>query len=692
MQTQPEVAEIFDRANAIFAEREFNQAVQIYRQCLDVRPDFADAHNNLGNALLALGQIDDAIACYQRAIDLRPDFPEAHYNLGAGLQSAGRFDESAEAYRDALKLVSDLLAAQNNLGTVLQKIGRNADAIRHLRDAIAQHPDSPDLQNNLGTAFMRQADFTAAADCFRRAITLNSAFVEAQNNLGNALHNLGQPDQAIACYRAALGLRPDSAEIFNNLGNVLTETGQLDSAVACYDRALHLRPDYADACNNLANALKDSGRLDQAINFYDKAMAIDPSHVAAHSGKIYTLHFHPDSTPASLALAHQEWNLRHAASLPQFTGHRNSPDPTRRLRIGYVSADFRDHVIGRFLLPLFSHHSHEQLEIFCYASVARPDSLTAQFRHYADSWRDAWALSDSELATQIHDDQIDILVDLNLHMGGSRLLAFARRPAPVQMTYLGYCGTTGLTTMDYRITDSYLDLPGSEPNFYCEKPLRLPRSYWCYQPPEKTPDPVAPPVDSTGHITFGCLNNFCKISSPTIQTWGKLLRLIPESRLVLHAHQGSHRQKLLDHFATEQIAPDRIDFLSFVPLAGYFAAYAQIDIALDPFPYTGGTTTCDALWMDVPVVSLAGQTAVSRGGLSILSNIGLTELIAHSTADYIAIATNLAHDVSNLRHLRTNLRHRMCGSPLMDAAGFSREMGLLYRTAWSKWCSERVRA
>ena len=368
--------------------------------------------------------------------------------------------------------------------------------------------------------------------------------------------------------------------------------------------------------------------------------------------------------------------------------HLNNRSPDRRLRVGYVSPNFGSHPVGRFLLPLLESHDKESFETFCYASVEIADAMTDRCRAHADVWRDMLGLSDEQVAHAIRQDRIDILVDLTMHMRRNRLLVFARKPAPVQVTYLAYCGTTGLSTMDYRLTDPYLDPPGQDERFYSELSVRLPETYWCYRPAIETPPVNAQPALEAGHVTFGSLNNFCKVTPPALAAWSRLLQAVPKSWLLLHAHPGSHRDRVCEFLNEQGISPERVVFVDFQPMAEYFGVYQRIDVALDPFPYGGGTTTCDALWMGVPVVSLAGQTAVGRGGLSILSNIGLPELVACDTEQYVRIAAELAQDLPRLRDLRATLRQRMQSSPLMDVPRFARNIEAAYREMWRRWCAD----
>jgi predicted O-linked N-acetylglucosamine transferase (SPINDLY family) len=312
--------------------------------------------------------------------------------------------------------------------------------------------------------------------------------------------------------------------------------------------------------------------------------------------------------------------------------------------------------------------------------------VTSQFRENADCWRDIAGVSDAQAARQIREDRIDILVDLALHSADNRLLVFARKPAPVQVTYLGYCGSTGLSVMDYRLSDPYLDPPDADLSHYSEKTVRLPRSYWCYQPGGATPVPSPSPALQNGFVTFGCLNNFAKVSSAAIDLWARILAELPDARMVIHSRAGAHLNRAVRRFEELGINRDRLRFAGWQPWTDYLATYSQIDIALDPLPHGGGITTCDALWMGVPVVSLSGQTAAGRGGRSILCNLGLPELVAFTSEQYLQIAVDLARDVERLDHLRRGIRARMLASPLMDAPQFARDVEAAYRQMWRRWC------
>jgi predicted O-linked N-acetylglucosamine transferase (SPINDLY family) len=345
--------------------------------------------------------------------------------------------------------------------------------------------------------------------------------------------------------------------------------------------------------------------------------------------------------------------------------------------------------VARFLLPLLANHDHQAVEVFAYAQVPVPDEMTQRLRSQTDAWRSLVGLSDDQAAELIRQDRIDILVDLAMHTSGNRLLVFARKPAPVQVTYLAYAGSSGLNTMDYRLSDPYLDPPGGDESAYIEQTIRLPDTYWCYRPVVDLPLQPPPSVEK-GFVTFGCLNNFCKMNEALLGLWAQALRAVPHSRLLLHAHEGSHRQRVLEYLQREGIERSRVNFAGKMPTEAYFGLYQSIDIALDTYPYGGGTTTCDALWMGVPVVSLAGKTAVSRAGLSILSNIGLPELVASTSEQYVSVAVELANDLRRLQESRSTLRQRMEVSPLMDATNFARGIETAYRRMWRAWCASHT--
>jgi protein O-GlcNAc transferase len=666
----------------------FNTAVACYQRALQLNPRFGAAHNNLGNALKELGMLDEAADCYRRALELQPGNSGAHNNLAAVLKDQGKLDEAITCWRRALEIDPRYAEVHNNLGVACKDQGMLEEAVSCYRRALELKPDFADAHNNLGVALTHQGILDEAVACCRCAVELKPRAAEPHNNLGNALRERGKLREAIASYRRALDLRPEYAEALNNLGNGLKEDRQPDEAVACYRRAIELRPDYAEAINNLGVALKDQGMLDEAISCCRRALEARPDLAEVHSNLLYAQIFSPDYDARLFQEEHRRWNLRHAVPLAQhIQPHANDRSPHRRLRVGYVSPDFRDHCQALFTVPLFLSHDHENFDIICYADVLRPDAITERLKSHADVWRNIVGLDHQRVAEMIREDRIDILVDLTMHMARNRLLVFARKPAPVQVCWLAYPGTTGLSTIDYRITDPYLDPPGLDDGCYSEESIRLPDAFWCYDPLASQPDVSPLPAAERGHITFGCLNNFCKLNAGVLKIWAEVLIRVEDSRLVILADEGAYRQRTLDLLAAEGITGDRMTFVARQGRPQYLQYYHGIDIGLDTVPYNGHTTSLDALWMGVPVVTLVGPTVVGRAGLCQLVNLGLSELIASSPEQFVRIAAELARDLPRLGGLRATLRNRMRASPLMDAARFARNLESTYRAMWQRWCT-----
>ena len=571
-----------------------------------------------------------------------------------------------------------------------QQAGRLAEAQWICRQILAQLPDHVEGLQLSGALAAQAGRFDAAVELLRRVVRLKPDLAEAHLNLGVALKASGRLDEAIASYRQAIRLNPGLAAAHSNLGNALKDMEQHDEAIASYRQAIRLDPGSVEAHYNLGNAFNKIGLLGEAIASYRRAIQLRPDNTASHSNLVLTLHYHPDCDAKSIYDEARRWNQLHAEPLKKFIQpHLNSRDPDRRLRIGYMSPDLCDRVIGNSLLPLLRQHDHRQVEVFCYAHVVQPDVRTEQLRGSTDVWRDIVGVSDSQAVDLIRQDRIDILVDLALHTRDNRLAIFAYKPAPVQVTYLGYCGTTGLDAINYRLSDPYLDPPDSDLSCYSEQTIWLPKTYWCYGVFRPTPDPSPPPAAQAGYITFGCLNNSAKVSPAALDLWAQILQGNPRSRLLVHLHPGAYLDAVRERFARKGIASDRLEFLRRRPWPEYVRTYGRIDIALDPLPWGGGITTCDALWMGVPVVTLAGRTAVGRGGVSILTNIGLPELIAQDPQQYLQIATELAGDISRLSELRRTLRGRLERSPLMDAPRFARNIEAAYRQMWRNWCQGR---
>ncbi|QEH37623.1 TPR repeat-containing protein YrrB [Aquisphaera giovannonii] len=668
----------------------YEEGDRCIRQALQLRPDWAEAEFNLANALRDQGRLREAADRYRRVLELHPAFPPAAYHLGNTLRDLGDAEQAVASYRTALRSRPDHVEALCNLGELLSVRGRRDEAEACLRRVLELRPGMAAAHNHLGNLLAGRGRLDEAAASLERAVDLEPGSAPAHNNLGLVYWKAGRLDRAEASFRRAALLDDRPAEVHNNLGNVLRELGRLDEAVACYEASIARRPGYADAHNNLGTALREQGRLAEALACYRRAIEIDPALAAAHSNLLYALIFCPDHERRDILEEHLRWSRRHAEPLSGSAGpHANARDPGRRLRVGYVSPDFRDHAESFFTVPLLEAHDHQGFEIFCYADISRPDGITARLRACADAWRETTGLDDAQLARLIREDGIDILVDLTMHMGGNRLLAFARRPAPVQACWLAYQGTTGLSTIDYRLTDRLIDPPGRHDDDYVERSIRLPDAFWCYDPLADGPSANRLPALDRGHVTFGCLNNFCKVNARVLSLWAKVLLAVDRSTLILLAPEGSARQRASDLLEGEGVGRDRLAFVGRQPRASYLELHHLIDIGLDTFPYNGQTTTLDAFWMGVPVVSLAGATAPSRAGLSLLSHLGLPELAAESPDEFVGIAASLAADLPRLASLRRALRPSLEASPLMDPHRFARGIEGAYRAMWHRWCAPR---
>ena len=682
------------------------RAEALYHQILAVQPDHAEAMHFLGVIAARAGNRELAADWIRKSIALRPNNPAAHSNLGKVLTEQGQFDEALAAYRRALQLNPDLPEAQVNLGNALRERGQFDEAVAAYQHALLVQPDFSAAHYNLANALAERGQLDAAVAAYRRALQLRPGQPEAHLNLGNALRELGQLEGAVAEFRRALQLRPSYAGACHNLGDALREQGRLDDALAAFRRALELKPDDPDAHNNIGTTLKDRGELDEAAAAFRRALALRPDHAAAHSNLLYALHFHPAHNERSIAAEQQSWNRRFAEPLqPLIAPHAHDRDPRRRLRIGYLSPDLRGHVVGRNLLPLFQHHDHLNFEIFCYSGVAHPDRQTEEFRRHADHWRSTVGMADEALAAMIRQDAVDILVDLSQHMAGNRLAVFARQPAPVQVSFAGYPAGTGLEAIPYRISDRHLEseIGDGRSEFGTElraqnPELRSPNSdlrteqvllldsFWCYDPCGADLAVNALPAQNSGRVIFGSLNNFCKINEPVLKLWARVLGEVADSRLLLLSGSGSHRLRFRKVLEQAGIDGARLDFAEPRGRTAYLELYHGLDIVLDPFPYHGHTTSLDALWMGVPVVSLTGNQAVSRAGFSQWSNLGAPGFAAFSENDYVRIATGLAHDLPRLATLRATLRSRMQASPLMDAPRFARGIEAAFRTMWQQRC------
>ncbi len=504
--------------------------------------------------------------------------------------------------------------------------------------------------------------------------------------LGAVLGQAGQVQQALPALQKAAELSPEDPEAQNNLGNAQRSLGQLLDAESSYEMALRIRPDFVDALSGLGNTLCGLSKLDEAYASYRRALATRPDSASVRSNFLLLLNSLPGLEPEEIYAHHQEFERQCCAGI-RWADHANNRDAGRRLKIGYVSADFRDHAAAYFIEPVLEMHDRRSTETYCYYVFAKTDAVTRRLKSLADHWRDVAELDDDALAKAIREDEIDILVDLGGHTANNRLLAFARKPAPIQVTWLGYLNTTGMRAMDYRITDAHAAPPGAMDACHSEKVIRLPHSQWCYRPPEISPDIDRARRDD---VTFAIFSNAAKLNDLSMQIWARLLIQVPKARLLVVTYGlNSPETVLTDRFERCGVPKDRLAFAGSMPFQDYLRMHNSVDVVLDTFPYTGGTTTCHALWMGVPVVSLAGVTATSRGGASLLQAVGLPELIAADEQGYIDIAAGLANDRARHANIFTGLRERMRSSPVTDGSAFTRRLEDAYRAMWRAWCEGR---
>jgi len=690
----------FNLANSLKAAGKLDEAIAAYRRAVELRPDFPDAHFRLGNILANKGDTESAAECYRRVLQLNPNHVDALNNLGNTLMGRGEAAEAVAIYQRVLTMQPGHFLARNNLAAGLLAIGEFEEAAGVAGLAIAMRPDYPPARRNMGDALAAVGRWSDAAESYKKLIDLESArpggdsgaAADARMKLALAMKNLKRFDEAISLLYEAVKLTPRELEPRDRLAGLFWEIGYLDEALSIARESVQNHPDSAMAHNNLAKVMMERGRLDEAVAGFARAVELDPSDASMHSQKIFACMFHPGYDAAKLLHEAKQWESLHAPAKID-DRHANDPSPLRKLRIGYVSADFHDHVLGRNILPLLRERDHREFEVFCYSDTTDFDRMNREFRGFADGWRDTAGLPDEKLAAQIRNDGIDLLVDLALHSGGNRLPIFANKPAPVQVTFAGYPGTTGLRAIDYRLIDPYLDPPGLHDDEYVERSIRLPHSFWCYDPAAmdaaNVADPGPPPAISAGHVNFGCLNAFRKTNDGMFQLWAQIMLRVPRSRLLLMAPFGSHRAEFCNRMAQFGVTPDRIGFVDRAKRDTYLDSYRLIDIALDTIPYNGHTTSLDAMWRGVPVVTLVGATVAGRAGLCQAANLGLTELIAHHPEQYITIASALAGDLPHLAELRSSLGARMMASPICDAIGWTRGIEAAYRRMWREWCEKR---
>lgn len=657
--------------------KEWDRATACYLRALRLDPRSADAHANLGTTLKNQGKFQEAITAYLKSLECRPNDPRNMANLAAAYCEDGQYAEALRWAQEAARLAPNLFEAVLNLGYALRKLGRNHAAVEVLRRAVELRKSDVNALNNLGIAASQVGGWQEAVQAFQTAVQFDPGDHQALLNLGNTWRELHHFDRAEHCYQKALELRPDLAQVWNNLGLNAHNQGLLPRAVECLRRSIELEPKNSAALNNLGGVWREMADPVQALACYREAAALGSGLNKAAGNVIFMLQFCSDISAVEICAEAVKWGDAMIAA-NRFDPPRNRAPrmPGTRLRVGYLSPDFRSHPVAYFMAGLLQYHDRAKFEVFCYSDVSSEDEWTRRLNAMVEHWIPVCGMADEELTERLFRDDIDLLVDLAGHTAKHRLAVFASKPARVQATYLGYPGSTGLRTVDFRISDRFADPPEESVGHYVERLEVLDRCAWCYEPPLRGPHATTPPSMGQGAITFGCFNNYAKISGEILEVWSKLLREVENSRLLLKRNvfkDVEFGRITRERFQAHGISPERLVLVaSEGGMAEHFRQHDAVDIALDTFPYHGTTTTCDALWMGVPVVTWRGDRHASRVGASLLQAVGLAELIAESGDDYVAKAAALAREPKRLAELRATIRERMEKSELMDAVGFAR--------------------
>ncbi|MBF0358842.1 MAG: tetratricopeptide repeat protein [Magnetococcales bacterium] len=681
-------------------------AAQQFQRAIDLDGSRAMLFFNLGTALFNLGRRDEAVQVLRGALEKNPgnsqlsEFlkyilktpaPDAiHGDLqrGIALHQSGKLDEATCWYRKVLAVEPGHVVTLSNLGAVLLTQGKLAEAIAILNEAISSQPDYVEAHVNLGNAMAAKGELGAAITSYQQAIAIKPDYEDAFSNLGNVLVYQGRLVEAVASFRQAIAIRPDHAEALNNLGVALKELGKPDEAVVCLKSAIALKGDYADAFNNLGNALVEQGEFAEGIKNFRHAVALRPSYVNAYSNLIFALPYIHGITAEEILLETKMWDKQFASSEP-VVDHANIPDPEKRLRIGYVSPDFRDHAVAYLLEPLIAAHNHDIVEIFCYAEVLAVDQVTERFMALADHWRSTVGIRDVDLLEEIAKDKIDVLIDCGGHTSESRLALFSHKPAPVQISYLCMHGTTtGLSAMDYALSNSKVVPPGFEKQL-SEKVLLIPGTDIVFQPKPDWPLPVKSSVGSTTAPLFACVGDPLRIDSATISLWQRLLEAIPGSKIIFkHKKYNSesgrkHWQKFFRELG------DRAEFEDVTGGWGqHNSFYGRVDLVLDTLPLTGTLTVLIPLWMGVPVVTMRGAYSGHRYGSAVVENAGFPELVADSQEEYLGIINGLVKNRQRLDLLSNSLRDSVATSPVCDSRNLAMNIENAYRKVWRVWCEK----
>lgn len=677
------------------------KAEELLRAAIAQAPAAALYHASLGILLKELGQLMPRIVCYRRAVELSPEDPAYRANLAAALNELGDWAAAEDMARQSLALGAERAETWQILGNALRGQQAWQEAARTHERAAELKPDWPAPQLAAAQAWEKAGRMDRALVRYHQAIACarkndDGALQKlAWQALGSLLARHSRPVDAERAYRQALDFDPQDLSLLTDLGNLLRMQHRLDEAHEIYRFVAERAPADPNAQGNLGTIYQSMGQYDAAITCYRATLARAPHLASMWTNLASCLNCAPNHAPEEVRAVLKQFDNELAQALNDSRPHENDRNPERPLRIGFVSPDFRRHAVAYFALPLLEGLDPERFHVFCYYNHRQSDEWTLRFEGLARGWVNCADWDDAMLTERIRADGIDILVDLAGHTEGNRLLSFARKPAPVQVTWMGYVTTSGLSAMDWRITHADADPDGSE-GYYSEKLWRLAGTMWCYRPLPDMPDVAAPPHQRKGYITFGSFNRFAKISRSVLEAWAEILRQTGNSRLLICIPEGAARQRLADFFAEHDVDPGRIDCFAKLSHREFWAMHAEVDIALDPFPFGGGTTSCETLWLGVPVVTCTGGPESfaprfsSRMGYAFLNSLGLAELAAGTEKEYVELAVALAKDSRRLIDLRQNMRSRMASAPLTDEKRFVKDMEAAYRAMWQEWCANPI--
>lgn len=682
----------YELGRALYRQGDLSSALKVFDQAIASRPNYAEALNARGIMLSGMGRREDAIASFLRAVALNPGYASAHNNLGNEQLIGGNTREALASFQRAVECQPDFANAHNGLGNALLALSRHAEALASFTRALTLEPRFAEAWSGQGSALAGLRRTEEALASFERALALDPGYTDVLENLGNTLLELKRFDAALEHYRRALAARPGNPHTLCNIAQAQLGKGLHHDALATYESVLAQRPDFELALTGRARALLMLGRHGEAFQAFAAIVAARPDDPELLGSFLFNLNYMDTLAPREVFDWHRQYGERFEQPLKSgWRGHANEADPDKPLRVGFVSADLRSHPVGYFMEDVLANLRREPLTLVAYANQDRDDAVTDRLRPHFHAWRDIRKLDDDAAADLIRADAIDVLVDLSGHTKGNRLLVFARKPAPVQATYLGYFSSTGLTALDYFLVDRW-QAPENEELLYTETPWRLPGHHLCFTPP-RLDLPVGPlPMLENGHVTFGNFNVLAKMNDAVVDSWVEILRAVPDSRLFLKSEQldgADVAASVRARFAGRGIDADRLILEGKSPFDAYLASYRRVDIALDPFPYNGGTVSIQSLWMGVPVLTLRGDRHVARNGTGILEALGLPDWVARSRDEYVGLARELSAKPARLAELRGGLRDRLTASGLCDAPRFAHGLASAFRAMWWRWCAER---